>query len=302
MPNSDTYGEGFGKRLNARANTFVTRALPQAMLAVTELRYDDPEFILSTPPAEENAFLVAVHFDLFERYEYWEDGKAAPVSTLKQGETIIYDINRKPTFHLNSRFHSMHFYLPAQALDAIADEAGSPRIDGLRYRPAVSHDDPVLRGIAQALLPLMANPQDVGRPLLDHLMLAVGHHVAATYGGMRAMHCPVGGGLTATQERRAKELLAQDLSGSLPLAEIARSCGLSTSHFIRAFRKSVGIPPHRWLMGRRLQAAKALLRGDRLSLADVALACGFSDQSHFTRCFSTSVGASPGVWRRSVRD
>jgi hypothetical protein len=51
----------------------------------------------------------------------------------------------------------------------------------------------------------------------------------------------------------------------------------------------------------RIALAKSLLRDDHMSLAEVALACGFSDQSHFTRCFSASVGMSPGMWRQSVR-
>ena len=123
MPASESYGDAFGKRLNARAISFATRALPKSTIAVTELRYETPHFILSTPPVEEDAFVAAVHFELFERYEFWQDGKAAPVSTLRPGETIIYDIRRQPTFHLNSRFHSVHFYLPISTLHALAGEA-----------------------------------------------------------------------------------------------------------------------------------------------------------------------------------
>jgi hypothetical protein len=109
MPASDSYGDAFGKRLNAQAKGFVARALPRTTIAVTELRYDNPEFVLSTPPIEEDAFLVGVHLKLFEHYEYWENGKAAPVAMLRPGEAIIYHARRKPTFHLNSAFHSVHF-------------------------------------------------------------------------------------------------------------------------------------------------------------------------------------------------
>ena len=95
MSVSDSYGEAFGRRLNARASSIGTRALPGSTIAVTELRYERPEFILSTPPTEEDAFLLGVHLELFERYEYWEDGRAAPVSTVRPGETIIYDVRRE---------------------------------------------------------------------------------------------------------------------------------------------------------------------------------------------------------------
>jgi transcriptional regulator GlxA family with amidase domain len=66
----------------------------------------------------------------------------------------------------------------------------------------------------------------------------------------------------------------------------------------RAFRQSTGVPPHRWLLDRRVKRAKELLPNSSLSLSDVALACGFGDQSHFTRTFTAAVRLSPGVWRR----
>jgi AraC family transcriptional regulator len=300
MSISDSYGEAFGRRLNAQASSLATRALPKSTIAVTELRYEDPEFILSTPPTEEDAFLLGVHLELFERYEYWEDGKAAPVSTVRPGETIIYDVKRKPTFHLNSAFHSVHFYLPVSALHAIADEAEAPRIHELRYRPAISHADAFLRNIADTLLPIFKAPSRLNQVFMDHLMLAVGYHVASTYGGLTSSPRPIAGGLTRRQERWAKELLAGDLTGSLRLADLARECGLSTSQFSRAFRKTVGESPHQWLIRQRIERAKALLRENEASLAEVALTSGFCDQSHFTRSFTAWTGISPGLWRRSV--
>jgi AraC family transcriptional regulator len=83
------------------------------------------------------------------------------------------------------------------------------------------------------------------------------------------------------------------------LKEVARECRLSVSHFSRAFRRSMGAAPHNWLLARRVEAAEEKLRDDRLTLLDVALACGFADQSHLTRVFTRMVGVSPGAWRRA---
>ena len=83
-------------------------------------------------------------------------------------------------------------------------------------------------------------------------------------------------------------------------SEVARECRLSVSHFSRAFRRSMGVAPHNWLLTRRVEAAKEKLRDDRLSLLDVALVCGFADQSHLTRVFTRIVGVSPGAWRRAL--
>jgi AraC-like DNA-binding protein len=106
------------------------------------------------------------------------------------------------------------------------------------------------------------------------------------------------GGLAPWQLRRAKELMSANLDEQFPLSRLAEECGLSVRHFARAFRHSTGVPPHRWLMTHRLNRAKEQLRDPALSLTEIALACGFADQSHFTRMFTTRLGMSPGAWRR----
>lgn len=300
MPASESYGEAFGRRLNARATSFQTRALPRSTIAVTELRYEQPNFTLSTPPANEDAFVVAVHLQPFEQYAYWEDGKPAPVSTIRPGEAIVYDIKRNPVFRLSSAFHSVHFYLPAGALRELGEEAESGPVEALHYRPAVSHADPVLRGMAEALLPAFSRPQHASRLVMDHAMLAVGHHVACAYGGMRPFRRLARGGLTPLQERRAKEYISANLAGDAPLTDVARECGLSASQFSKAFRQTVGMPAHRWMVQQRIALAKSLLRRQEMTLPQIALACGFADQSHFTHSFSAWTGSSPGAWRRSA--
>jgi AraC family transcriptional regulator len=135
---------------------------------------------------------------------------------------------------------------------------------------------------------------------IDHVLQAVGVHVAQTYGGMRALAPPARGGLAPWQVRRAKEIFCTNLDGRVQLKEVAQECRLSVSHFSRAFRRSMGVAPHNWLLTRRVEVAKEKLRDDRLSLSDVALACGFADQSHLTRVFTRMVGVSPGAWRRAL--
>jgi len=106
------------------------------------------------------------------------------------------------------------------------------------------------------------------------------------------------GGLALWQVRRVKELMSESLSEEIPLSRLATECGLSVRHFARAFRHSTGVSPHRWLLKHRVDHARELLSDRALSLTDIALSCGFADQSHFTRVFTAMVGVSPGVWRR----
>jgi AraC-like DNA-binding protein len=108
----------------------------------------------------------------------------------------------------------------------------------------------------------------------------------------------VKGGLAPWQERRSKEMIAADRSGATTLVAVAEACGLSVGYFSRAFRKTTGLAPHTWLQHARVERAMTMLRGTDKSLSEIALAGGFSDQSHFTRVFTQRVGMSPGAWRR----
>jgi transcriptional regulator GlxA family with amidase domain len=108
--------------------------------------------------------------------------------------------------------------------------------------------------------------------------------------------------LTRLQERRVTSRLLDDLAGDTSLSELAALCGLSRSYFLRAFKQTVGMPPHRWLLMHRVKRAKELLRGTTMSIAEIAFTCGFADQSHLTRVFSKACHISPGAWRRLWND
>lgn len=98
--------------------------------------------------------------------------------------------------------------------------------------------------------------------------------------------------------RKVTDFMRADLAGTLQLSALAAISGLSISHFSRAFKGSTGLPPYRWHLNMRIDGARRMLADASPSLADVAYATGFADQTHFTRLFSRIVGMSPGAWRR----
>ncbi len=111
----------------------------------------------------------------------------------------------------------------------------------------------------------------------------------------------VQGGLAQWQRRRVVELMEDVLDGDRYLADLAAACHLSARHFARAFAQSEGMPPHRWILRRRIEKAKELLAHSDLTLIQIALETSFATQSHFTRVFKQHVGVSPGAWRRERR-
>jgi transcriptional regulator GlxA family with amidase domain len=101
------------------------------------------------------------------------------------------------------------------------------------------------------------------------------------------------------QARRVLEYIEQHLSGKLTNEDIAAAIGLSKSHFSRAFKSTLGASPMAYVAARRVERAKRMMVVSAESLAEVALDCGFADQSHLNRQFRRAMGVTPGQWRRS---
>ncbi|MCF6127581.1 AraC family transcriptional regulator [Mesorhizobium sp. M7A.F.Ca.CA.001.07.2.1] len=90
------------------------------------------------------------------------------------------------------------------------------------------------------------------------------------------------GGLSVRSTRRVQEFLDKNFTRKLALAEMAAVCELSPYHFMRAFSRTFGVPPHQYVLELRLDLAERLLADSRMTIADIAHSCGFSSQSHFT--------------------
>lgn len=91
------------------------------------------------------------------------------------------------------------------------------------------------------------------------------------------------------------------LDRQIRLSELADLACMSPSHFTRTFKSSVNVTPQDFIRRRRIERAKTFLASSSIGLAQVAQACGFSDQAHFTRTFHELVGQPPSRWRRSLR-
>jgi AraC family transcriptional regulator len=108
------------------------------------------------------------------------------------------------------------------------------------------------------------------------------------------------GGLAPTSFARVMDYMRMHLAEDIGLSELAALSGYSPQHFKRAFKISSGVPPYRFLLTLRIERAQELLARSNLSLAEVGLASGFSNQSHFTTVFQKHTGLTPARWRRSA--
>lgn len=134
------------------------------------------------------------------------------------------------------------------------------------------------------------------RLLASSLAHAIVDHAVLGQVGLR-QGLRLKGGLAPHQRRHLTDYIEAHLDQPLALADLAQRCNLSEYHFARMFRESFGLPPHQYLLARRLELACRLLRQGDLPLGQVALLCGFASASHFSNRFRQALGATPGAYR-----
>lgn len=199
----------------------------------------------------------------------------------------------------SSERHSVEILLPRAFMRQIAEDLEVPAITHLGNDACLLAFDPVLVSLANRIHPYLDDPNMLDTLYADSFMWSFGIYVMSRYGDLASRRSSVGG-LTTWQERLAKELIEINLTDGIALEELARCCDLRVSQFAHAFKHSVGVPPHQWLINRRVSRAIDLLRGRSFNLTEIAGQCGFADQAHFSRVFRKRVGVAPAAWRKQI--
>ena len=282
------------------------RIVHRGHLLAVRARYSGHDFgssgpYMATSFGRTPSFLCVLQLREFPAADAWCDDRYMLKPALAAQAVQIYDLRHEWRTDVQHPFDNVHLAVAQAALDEAAAEI-SPRPAAIEL-PAAFMDtrDETLRHLALALVPAFARPAELSGLFADHVVTAAAIHLAATYGGSRQPGMRFRGGLSHWQERRAREMLMEGLHADVSLKSVAAACGLSTGHFIKAFRQTTGLPPHRWQLMRRVECARDMLLQTQEPLDVIALACGFADQSHLSRVFSKVYGMPPGIWRRTQR-
>ncbi len=191
-------------------------------------------------------------------------------------------------------FEYRMFYPPIDLMTDIAGDVFDRPVD-MPFFGKVSMEDAALHDLAIRLhrtLQTRASKLEADEALIATLALLIERHAdsGARVRPVRAESAPMA---------KAREMIEDRLGDDIGIDELAAAARLSRFHFMRSFRKAFGVPPHAYRTGKRIALAKACLAAGE-PIADVALSCGFTDQSHFSRVFKNTVGITPGQYRRSV--
>ena len=230
-----------------------------------------------------------------------EDHNRRVTRTSGPGREFALQPKGTPTRYL--AYRSIKFgqvFLPDALLDRASDAENLPALSG-RLRDDLSLvpektlqtlTSDYLRRAFDTLIPATSLEME-GRALLLVDWLLRLHH------SPRAGVASQAGGLSPRHLRQTCDFIVEHFAEDICLHDLAALTGLTCKHFARAFKKSTGLPPHQYLIVQRIEAAKHHLIDTKASLADIALACGFADQSHFTATFRKIAGVAPGTWRLS---
>ncbi|MDT1063611.1 AraC family transcriptional regulator [Paracoccus sp. CPCC 101403] len=250
-------------------------------------------------PAQDRGLLVGVSL-VDGHHRRGGEARRRQDRIFDRGDIYIRDFDEDYAAELDGSFDFFLIELSTGFLDNA--EQITDRGRGRDLTRVQGKRDQILRHLAQALLPALAQPGEFDPLFVEQMAMAIGAHLlhqhrSAPTGAAGPEACP----LPPLAIRRAKDMLMSDDGERPSIGNIAEALNLSRHGFFRAFRDSTGVTPYQWVLNQRIDHARRLLATTDLSLVEIALTCGFSDQSHFTRVFGRIEGASPGRWRERAR-
>jgi AraC family transcriptional regulator len=197
---------------------------------------------------------------------------------------------------------STHILLEPQLLARVAAEALDLNPDRVTLPPVYALSHPQVRAAMLALDAELRAGGPGGRLLAESLGNVLAVHLLRHFASSRPADAPAAGVLPRHKLRAVLEYIHEHLDAELSLEHLAAVAHMSPFHFARLFKYSTGLPPHQYVIARRVERAQELLRDrESLPLAEVAVETGFSNQSHFTRHFRRIVGVTPRRFRASAR-
>jgi AraC family transcriptional regulator len=162
-------------------------------------------------------------------------------------------------------------------------------------------DDPLLAQLGVALRAQGGSPRPFCRLMLAGLVSTLVAHIGQHHSNRGAAAMATrSGGLSPAHLKLVLDHIDAHIAEEIGLDELAALTGKSPCHFLRCFKQSTGISPHRYVTQRRIDHACKLLVAAELSLVEIALACGFADQSHFGRVFRRERDQTPMAYRRQA--
>jgi AraC family transcriptional regulator len=253
----------------------------------------------SAPPISEHALILITRppEEMNMRYEGVKRDRPPAI-----GSVAVMPAGSASLWHWRGSKDSLHIYLEPSLIGRVA--TASFELDSTRIvvPPLDALIAPELRA-AMLAVDAELTTGGIGGPLMiESLANVLAIHLIRHFSGPRQLAGRTDGVLPRRKLQIVIEYIMENLEGSLTLEQMASIVHISPYQFARQFKTTTGLPPYQYVITRRIEQAQQFLRrnGD-LSLGEVALRAGFSDQSQFCFHFKRIVGVTPGQFRTSAR-
>jgi AraC family transcriptional regulator len=237
---------------------------------------------------------VSVAFAPHTEVVWSVDGGARQSTSLPAGSVFLYG-DREFVWHRRMKpSEYVNLTLDPTVLQAIATDHGLPSTVDVEHR--VIFQDPTILHVAQLLKGEVLSGGVAGNLYAESLRNLLAVHLLRNH-----TQTPVkptqDSPLAGLKLKQLQDYIEDHLAEELAIATLAALIPISPFHFARAFKAALGEPPHRYVLHRRLERAKALLSVPQLTIAEVAYQVGFANQSHFTAQFRKAIGLTPKQFR-----
>jgi AraC family transcriptional regulator len=223
--------------------------------------------------------------------ESWWPGKRRATWRLPPNSVFILPA-QMPTRQTN--------FAPTEGMNVeILPEMLGASAERLELRPVFGVEDRLVFQLLMALRDELRAEHPAGRLYAETLGNALAAHVSQKYGTAPPAR-DRRGGLAPHRLRLVKDYVDTHLGRNFGLPELAALAQMKVDSFIRAFKQSMGVPPHRYVLIRRIDRATTLLRVGGRSIPEIAAVSGFGSQSSFTRAFRRLIGVTPREYRTSL--
>jgi AraC family transcriptional regulator len=217
---------------------------------------------------------------------------------LGTGNLVILPAEAPTSWHLEreGEVRHLHLYLSPTLIEKIA-VSSDINPDRVEIIDALGISDPQVETIALSLLSELRSDGLGGKLYVESLATILGVHLLRHHSSVQQLPLLRFARLPATTLRRVITYIEDHLTEDLSLADLAAVVHLSPYHFARLFKESIGLPPHRYVIQRRVERAKLLLATTNWSLTAIAHAVGFAHETHLARHFKRLTGLVPKEYR-----
>lgn len=233
------------------------------------------------------------------RVENWRDGKHRDF-TYRQHEIVLTPAGMESGWRWHSQSRVIVVTLDPARLRRFAESELGMILTDRQVRDVPQAPDEELCRSGMMLLDALRNRGTGSQVIYEALARVFLVQLLQRYGEARAAAREFGRGLSLSQHRRVLDHVAARFGGAVTIEDMARVAGMSPAHFARSFKATIGDTPYQFVMDYRMEQARKMLATRDLPLIDVALACGFADQPHFTRVFKRLTGQTPREYRGST--